>query len=115
VTRSPLVARGNAGDVSALDGTWRVERERGVLPPFGVGKRIRGGTGWTTIAGVPAAPFRVAGYALVYRGWPVRDELEPQANGRWRGRGFVLGREFCRFRLVPVERTQPRGTGQPSN
>jgi hypothetical protein len=46
------------------------------------------------------APFRVAGKTLVYRRWPIRDELEPDA-GFWGGRGFLFGREFCRFRLVP--------------
>ncbi len=93
--------------MSSLDGTWRVEREAGLLPPFGVGKRIRGDSGWTTLAGLPAAPFRITGRTLVYRGWPVRDELEPQADGSWRGRGFLLGREFCRFRLVPVSDRNP--------
>ena len=79
-----------------------MEREAGLLPPFGLSKRIRGETGWTLAAGVPVAPFRVEGTTLVYRGWPVRDELAPRADGTWGGRGLVLGREFCRFRLVPV-------------
>jgi hypothetical protein len=91
--------------VSDLDGVWRVERESGVLPPFGLSKKIAGGEGWTRALGVPVAPFRVAGHTLVYRGWPVRDELEPRADGSWDGRSLVLGREFCRFRLVPVTRT----------
>jgi hypothetical protein len=47
------------------------------------------------------APFRVSETSLVYRGLPVRDELEPDGAGSWRGRGQLFGREFCRFRLVP--------------
>jgi hypothetical protein len=101
--------------VIALDGTWRVERKSGFLPPAGLGKRIRGDAGWTTVAGLPVAPFRVAGRTLVYRGWPVRDELEPQADGSWAGRGVLLGHEFCRFRLVRADGAQPQGTSPPSN
>jgi hypothetical protein len=101
--------------MTALDGSWLVKRESGVLPPFGVGKRIRGREGWTTLGGVPAAPFRVAGTTLVYRGWPVRDELEPQADGSWHGRGFLLGREFCRFSLVRATGAQPESTSAASN
>jgi hypothetical protein len=86
--------------VGELDGIWRVEREAGVLPPFGLSKKISDGEGWTRALGVPVAPFRVAGRTLVYRGWPVRDELEPRPDGSWAGRGLFLGREFCRFRLV---------------
>jgi hypothetical protein len=86
--------------VETLEGRWRVERESGVLPPFGVAKRIAGGEGWTLLGGVPVAPFRLEGTTLVYRGWPVRDELEPRGDGSWSGRGLLLGREFCRFRLV---------------
>ena len=89
-------------DMPSLDGTWRVERTSGLLPPFGLSKTIAGGRGWTRAGGVPIAPFRVAGTTLVYRGWPVRDELEPGPDGSWHGRGYLLGREFCRFRLVPV-------------
>jgi hypothetical protein len=85
---------------TSLEGTWRVERISGFLLPAGVTKRIKDGHGWTLVAGVPAAPFRVQGETLFYRGWPVRDELEPDA-GFWRGRGLLFGREFCRFRLVP--------------
>jgi hypothetical protein len=88
--------------VDELDGVWRVEREAGVLPPVGLSKKISGREGWTRALGVPVAPFRVVGRTLVYRGWPVRDELEPRVDGSWGGRGLVLGREFCRFRLVRV-------------
>ena len=91
--------------MAALDGVWRIEREAGALPPFGLSKRIFGDAGWTLVAGVPAAYFRVerrqgAGARLDYVGWPVVDELEPRDDGSWGGRGLMFGREFCRFRLV---------------
>ena len=86
--------------MATLDGAWRVEREAGVLPPFGLSKRISGGTGWTLLGGVPAAYFRVKGTTLVYVGWPVRDELTPRGDGSWSGRGTLFGREFCRFRMI---------------
>ena len=86
--------------MAELDGVWRVERESGLLPPFGLSKTIQGGAGWTRAAGLPVAPFRVAGCTLVYRGWPVRDELSARPDGSWSGRGVLLGREFCTFRLV---------------
>ncbi len=88
-------------EVGTLDGVWRIEREAGALPPFGLTKRITGGSGWTCVAGLPAASFRVEGTTLVYRLWPVRDELAAREDGTWEGRGLLLGREFCRFRLVP--------------
>ena len=92
-------------DVSELDGRWRVERESGVLPPFGVTKRICEGRGWTLVGRVPAAPFNVVGTTLVYVGWPVRDVLEERGDGTWEGRGLFLGREFCRFRMVRADPT----------
>jgi hypothetical protein len=93
--------------MAALDGDWRVERESGFLPPFGISKTIRGESGWTCAAGLPVAPFRVVGTTLVYRGWPVRDELAAGRDGSWRGRGMLLGREFCRFRLVRETKSPP--------
>jgi hypothetical protein len=89
--------------VGGLDGSWRIEREAGVLPPFGLSKRISGERGWTLVAGVPAAYFHVRGHTLDYLGWPVRDQLEARADGSWGGRGLIFGREFCRFRLVRQE------------
>jgi hypothetical protein len=94
--------------MSRLDGVWRVEREAGALPPFGLSKRIFGPSGWTLVAGVPAAHFTVhrpdeRRATLDYLGWPVRDELTPREDGSWAGRGLFLGREFCRFRLVRDE------------
>jgi hypothetical protein len=87
--------------MTSLEGSWRVVRISGFLPPFGVSKRIAGRRGWTLVAGVPVAPFRVSETTLVYRGLPVRDELEADDAGSWHGRGLLLGREFCRFRLMP--------------
>jgi hypothetical protein len=86
--------------MTSLEGTWRVVRVSGFLPPFGVSKRIANDRGSTLFAGVAVAPFRVSGTTLVYRGLPVRDELEADDAGSWHGRGLVFGREFCRFRLV---------------
>ena len=72
--------------MSRLDGVWRVEREAGALPPFGLSKRIFGPSGWTLVAGVPAAHFSVHGPAEPhgtpdYEAWPVRDELTPGDDG----------------------------------
>jgi hypothetical protein len=92
--------REQSNGMGTLEGHWRVERESGLLPPFGLTKAINGDTGWTRAGGVPVAPFRVEGTTLVYRAWPLRDELAPRPDGSWAGRSLVLGREFCRFRLV---------------
>jgi hypothetical protein len=91
--------------VPTLDGVWRVERISGALPPFGLSKRIFGDGGWTLLGGLPAAYFRVRVEGverakLDYVGWPVTDELTSREDGTWGGRGLMLGREFCRFRLV---------------
>jgi hypothetical protein len=87
--------------MDALDGDWTVERVSGLLPPLlGVTKRIAGDRGETRVAGVPAAPFAVAGLELRYR-TPFRgfvDVLEPVENG-FAGRATFRGREFGRFRM----------------
>jgi len=82
----------------SLDGRWRVVRESGLLPP-GVTKEIEGERGWTLVAGVPAAPFRVRGTELDYQLLPVRDLLTAEPDGSWSGRALLAGRELCRFRL----------------
>jgi hypothetical protein len=51
--------------------------------------------------GLPVALFRLQGQTLAYRLLPIPDELTPKADGSWEGRGLLLGREFCRFRLAP--------------
>ena len=85
---------------SELTGRWRVERTAGLLPPFGLRKSIGRDGGWTALGPIPLAPFRVHGRTLDYAVWPVKDELVEQEDGGWVGRGFIFGREFCRFRLV---------------
>jgi hypothetical protein len=92
--------------MATLEGRWKVRRESGLLPPRGVSKRIGPGSGWTLLLGLPVASFRVerAGgetCTLRYRLLPIRDELSLRADGSWAGRGLLLGREFCRFRLEP--------------
>jgi hypothetical protein len=88
---------------AAPAGRWRVERVGGLLPP-GLRKRIGQDGGSTRLGPLPLAVFRVRGRTLDYRLLPIRDELTPSADGTWLGRGLVLGREFCRFRLVRDDR-----------
>jgi hypothetical protein len=91
--------------MSRIDGTWRVERVSGALPPGLLRKRIFGDHGWTLAGEVPLGYFEVKrdnadSVTLDYRVMPVRDELEAREDGGWDGRGLLLGREICRFRLV---------------
>jgi hypothetical protein len=83
-----------------------VLRISGLLPPRGLRKRIGKQDGSTRLGRLPLAPFRVRGTTLDYRWLPVRDELAPLGDGTWVGRGLLLGREFCRFRLVPPPGTK---------
>jgi len=77
----------------------------GLLPDFGLSKSIRSdGCGVTRVLGLPLLPFRIrmlpdGGAELRYRLLPLRDELAV-TGATWSGRGLLLGREFCRFRLV---------------
>jgi hypothetical protein len=82
----------------AVTGTYRVERVSGVLPPWGIGKQIRGDRGFTTVLGVPVASFTRVGDTLIYDWLPVRDRLTRDGDG-WRGEGIVGGIRFCSFRL----------------
>jgi ferritin-like metal-binding protein YciE len=90
--------------VSELDGTWRVRRIGGLLPPLaGVTKRIDGSAGTTRIGGALGAPFDVTGLELRYRA-PFSgfvDTLTPHGDG-FAGRATFRGREFGRFRLEPI-------------
>jgi hypothetical protein len=86
--------------LAELTGRWRVERVSGLLPPFGLRKRIGPRRGSTWLGPIPLGVFRVRGRTLDYAGWPLRDELRPTERGEWSGRSFLFGREFCRFRLV---------------
>ena len=83
-----------------LVGHWRVERISGLLPPFGLRKRIGRDGGWTGLGPIPLGQFRVRGRTLDYALWPVKDELMEREGEDWVGRGLIFGREFCRFRLV---------------
>jgi hypothetical protein len=90
--------------MATLDGRWKVRRESGLLPPFGIGKRILGARGWTELAHVPLLPFRVEGLTLSYLLVPIRDELTVRGDGTLGGVAYFLGFRFCRFRMEPVER-----------
>lgn len=83
-----------------LDGTWRVERLSGLLPPLPMRKTIAGSSGVTRV-GLVRLSFRVEGTTLRYRP-PLQafvDELQPSGDG-FIGRATVFGREYARFRLV---------------
>jgi hypothetical protein len=77
-----------------------VERLSGLMPPFGVGKRIGVSSGVTTVFGFPVARFTATGQKLVYRWLPIQDALAAEEGGGWCGEGRLGGRRFCRFRLV---------------
>jgi hypothetical protein len=87
---------------AALEGSWRVERISGLLPPLlPIRKHIAAGAGVTQI-GPLRLPFEVEGTTLRYRG-PLQafvDELE-RSGDEFIGRATVLGREYGRFRLIP--------------
>jgi hypothetical protein len=83
-----------------LIGRFRVRRLSGLLPPFGVTKRIDGASGVTYLFGVPIGKFRVVGRRFVYRWWPIVDEIDGDDRNGYRGRGRLFGfLTFCRFRL----------------
>jgi hypothetical protein len=84
-----------------LDGVWRVRRESGLLPPLvGVRKVIIDHHGWTTL-GPLRARFDVVGNELRYdgilRGFV--DVLERDGT-EWKGRAYLRGHEYGRFRLT---------------
>ena len=87
----------------ALIGVFRVRRVSGLLPPFGVTKRIHGSKGVTYLFGLPIGAFRVIGRRFVYRWWPIVDEIDGEDGRGWLGRGRLFGLlTFCHFRLEPV-------------
>ena len=94
--------------MAELDGVWNVRRTVGALPPLiGVRKRIAGTTGSTAIGPLPGVPFDVVGHSLRYHA-PFRafvDELEPAAEGVFRGRATFRGREYARFVMRRVGTT----------
>jgi hypothetical protein len=88
--------------VSELDGTWRVRRTGGLLPPLlGVRKEIAGARGATLLPWrIVGVPFDVVGLELRYRA-PFTgfvDVLAPGDQG-YTGRATYRGREFVRFEL----------------
>jgi hypothetical protein len=86
-----------------LVGRFRVRRLSGLLPPFGVTKRIDGSRGMTYLFGLPVGAFRVLGRRFVYKWWPIVDELDSEDGRGWLGRGRLFGLlTFCRFRLEQV-------------
>jgi hypothetical protein len=89
--------------MQTLTGRFRVRRISGLLPPFGVTKRIEGAKGVTYLFGLPVGRFRVIGQRFVYKWWPIVDEIDgDDRHGYW-GRGRLFGvLTFCRFRLDPI-------------
>jgi hypothetical protein len=98
--------------MGSFEGDFYVRRVSGILPPFGVTKRIAGGQGCTYLFRIPVGRFRVVGRRFVYRWWPIVDEIDRGAItlagdgdrtilGRGRLFGFLT---FCRFRLEPMNK-----------
>jgi hypothetical protein len=89
--------------MSELDGTWRVERTGGFLPPLvGVRKHIAGERGVTRVGSLPGVPFDVVGNELRYRR-PFAsfvDVVTPDDRG-FSGRATFCGRTFGLFVLRP--------------
>jgi hypothetical protein len=85
-----------------LDGTWRVKRLGGLLPPLGlVRKEIAGGHGRTVLAGL-ALGFDVTGCELRYRR-PLKgfvDVLEEGDGPARRGTATLFGRTFGSFLMT---------------
>ncbi|HEX6491431.1 MAG TPA: hypothetical protein VF002_08685 [Gaiellaceae bacterium] len=84
-----------------MDGSWRVKRLGGALPPlYGIRKEISGSAGVTKLGPLSLAPFDVVDHALHYRppfsGFV--DVLEPRGES-FRGRATFRGREFGTFEL----------------
>jgi hypothetical protein len=96
------VGAGGPPPPGELDGTWKVERTGGFLPPmYGVTKRIAGSSGETRAGPLPGLGFDVVGLELRYRlplvGWI--DVLEPRADGSFAGRAQFLGRTVGTFSM----------------
>ena len=87
--------------MNTLQGKWRVRRVSGLLPP-GFTKQIGATEGRTLFLGIPIGRFHLDGRRLVYRRWPVVDEIEQRPDGVLMGRGRIFGVAFCHFRLEPL-------------
>jgi hypothetical protein len=84
-------------------GAFRVRRVSGLLPPFGVTKRIDGSKGTTYLFGLAFGSFRVLGRRFVYKWWPIVDELDSEDADGWLGRARLFGIwTFCHFRLERI-------------
>jgi hypothetical protein len=94
--------RRNAPGPTVLDGTWRVRRLAGLLPPLVlVRKEITGAHGRTT-AGRLSFPFDVHGSELRYRA-PLRglvDAVESDGADRLRGEARLFGRVLGSFLMI---------------
>lgn len=85
-----------------LEGSWRLARESGLLPPLSLlRKRIEGDRGWT-IAGPIEVPFDVVGLDLRYRGAfaGIVDSLTPGEGGTYHGTTTVYGRHVGTFTMT---------------
>jgi len=105
LTEQPTVGAGGPPPPAELDGTWKVARTGGLLPPlYGVTKHIEGATGKTRAGPLPGLPFDVVGLELRYRlpfaGWT--DVLERHADGSYSGRAEFLGRTVGTFTMRRV-------------
>ena len=92
-----------------LEGSWRLERLSGALPPLlGVRKEIRGDRGKTRFGPFRGASFRVEEredcLALIYRApfSMLVDEVREEAEGSWIGKATLAGRAFGQFRITRV-------------
>jgi hypothetical protein len=95
--------------MSELDGTWKLHRTGGLLPPLlGVHKRIEGTHGETRVGPFPGVPFDVVGLELHYRR-PFSGFVDAItfADGEVRGRSLYRGREFGRFTMTRIRERQP--------
>jgi hypothetical protein len=104
-TEQGTVGAGGPPAAGELDGTWKIERTGGFLPPlYGVTKRIAGATGETRAGPLPGLRFDVVGLELRYRlpltGWV--DVLEARGDGTFTGRAEFLGREVGTFSMRRV-------------
>ncbi len=79
-----------AATTDGLQGSWKVRRVSGLLPP-GVTKEIQGDRGRTLLFGLHFGSFRIDGPRFVYLFWPIVDVLEPiRARSAGRGAGDDL-------------------------
>ena len=105
VSEHVTIGVGGPPPPAELDGTWKVDRTGGLLPPlYGVTKHIQGGTGTTRVGPLPGLSFDVVGLELRYRmpfaGWV--DVLDRRADGSYGGRAQLFGRTVGTFAMRRV-------------